>query len=177
MKIERFNERECQRSEEHREKDVEHAFLRILGANLHDLLAVGHRGFLHPFELDVGLDEFDRAIGARGHGLCRCAGEPVNHRAAGDQAEHKGRMQQREFVHIAGQSVGQRHDDGKNHGGRPDHGSTDQHRLGSSLESIARAVVGFEQVLGAFEIHVDVEIALQFGLDIRYILDQGQFIH
>ena len=37
-------------------------------------------GLFDAFELDVGLDELDRAVGAGGDGLRRGAGEPVDHR-------------------------------------------------------------------------------------------------
>ena len=44
-------------------------FWRILGANLNNLLAVLNRSLIRAFKLDVGLDELNRAIGTRGHGL------------------------------------------------------------------------------------------------------------
>ena len=54
--------------------------------------------FVDALELDVRLDELDRAVGAGGHRLGRGAGEPVDHRAAGDEAEQERRVQQRELV-------------------------------------------------------------------------------
>ena len=51
-------------------------------------------------ELDVGLDELDRAVGAGRHRLGRGAGEPVDHRAAGDQAEQERRVEQRQLVEV-----------------------------------------------------------------------------
>jgi hypothetical protein len=86
-----------QRREEHAEEDVEHAALRVDGADLDDLLAVFDRRLGRAFELDVRLDELHRAVRAGGHGLHRRAGEPVDHRAAGDQAEQEGRMQDRQL--------------------------------------------------------------------------------
>ena len=97
---ERLDEGEGQRGEEDGQEDVEHALLRVLGADFDDLLAVGDRSLLHALQLDVGLDEFDRAVGAGGHRLRGSAGEPVDHRAAGDQAEHERRVQQRKIVHV-----------------------------------------------------------------------------
>ena len=47
-------------------------------------------------ELDVRLDELDRAVGAGRDRLRRRAGEPVDHRAAGDQAEQERRVQDRQ---------------------------------------------------------------------------------
>ena len=71
----------------------------------------------------------------------------------------------------------ERHDDGENHGGCADHGGADQHRLGRRFEGIAGAVVLFQQMLGALEVNVDVVVALQLALDIRYLLDQRQLIY
>jgi hypothetical protein len=48
-------------------------------------------------QLDVLLDELDGAVGAGGDGLHRGAGEPVDHRAAGDEAEQERRVQDREL--------------------------------------------------------------------------------
>ena len=97
---ERFDEGKGQRAEEDCDEDVQHALLRILGADLDDFLAVGDRGLHHAIELDVGFDELNSAIGARGHGLRGCAGKPVNHRAAGDQAEEERGVQQRKLIDV-----------------------------------------------------------------------------
>ncbi len=91
---ERFNKRECQRGEKHSQEDIEHTLLRVLGADFHHLLAVFDRRFHHAFQLDVGLDEFHRAIRTCGYGLRGSAGEPVDDRAACYQSEHKGSVQQ-----------------------------------------------------------------------------------
>ena len=92
-------------AEEHGDENIQHPFLRVLGADLDHFLAVGDGGLLHAFELDVGFDELDRAVSAGGHGLRGCAGEPVNHRAAGDQAEEERRVQQRKFVDVFGEAI------------------------------------------------------------------------
>ena len=55
--------------------------------------------FSDAVELDVRLDELDRAIRAGRHRLRRRAGEPVDDRAAGDQAEQERRVQQRQLRH------------------------------------------------------------------------------
>ena len=81
-------------------------------------------------------------------------------------------MQKREFVHIDREPVSERHDDGKDHRGRADYSSPDQDRLRCCFERIARTVVRFEQVLGALEVHVNVEILLQLGLNIGNLLDE-----
>ena len=57
--------------------------------------------FVDALELDVGLDELDRAVGAGGHRLHRGAGEPVDHRAAGDEAEQERRVQDRQVLDAA----------------------------------------------------------------------------
>ena len=158
-----LDEGEGQRGEEDGDEDVEHAFLRVLGADLDDFLAVGDAGCCDAVELDVGLDEFDGAVGAGGDGLRRGAGEPVDHGAAGDQAEDERRVEQRELVHVGGEAVGERHDDGENHGGGADDGGADQHGLGGGFEGVAGAVVGFEHFLGALEVDVDVVVLLQFA--------------
>ena len=92
----RLEERERQSGEEHRQEDVEHPLLGVLRADLHDLLAVGDRGLSRAFELDVGLDEFHSAVGAGCDGLHGSAGEPIDDRAAGDQAEQERRMENRQ---------------------------------------------------------------------------------
>ena len=73
-----------------------------------DLLAESStQAFVDAFELDVRLDELDRAVGAGGHGLHRSAGEPVDHRAAGDQAEQERRVEKtRVCRQLRGQAVG-----------------------------------------------------------------------
>ena len=145
-------------------------------ADRDDLLAVGDRGLLRALELDVRLDELDRAVGAGGHRLRGRAGEPVNHRAAGDQTEHERRVQQRELVDVLGEAVGQRHDDRENHRRGADHRRADQHGLGGRLEGVARAVVLFQHVLGALEVHVEIEVLLEFLLDVRNLLDQRKLV-
>ena len=85
-------------------------------------------------------------------------------------------MQQREILYVMGQSAGQGHDDGENHRGCADHGGADQHRLGRSLEGVAGSIVGFQQVLGAFELHVDVVVLLQLGFDAGNGFDQRQLV-
>ena len=56
--------------------------------------------FSAPFELDVRLDELDRPVRAGGDRLRRRAGEPVDHRAAGDQPEQERRVQKRQLVDV-----------------------------------------------------------------------------
>jgi glyoxylase-like metal-dependent hydrolase (beta-lactamase superfamily II) len=63
-----------ERREEHRQEDVEHALLRVLRADLDDLLAVLDRRLRRALELHVALDELDRPIRPRAHSLRRGSG-------------------------------------------------------------------------------------------------------
>src|SRR5208283_5264862 len=163
--------------EEYGDEDVQHALLRVLRADFNDLLGVGHTGFFGAVQLDVALDEFHRAVSARGHGLRGRASEPVNHSAAGDQAEYEGSVEERKLVQVVGEAVGKRHDDGEDHGGCADHGRADEDWLCGGLERVAGAVVGFQEILGALEIHVDVVVLLQFRLDVGNLLDHRKLKH
>ena len=84
------------------------------------------------------LDEFHRAICAGGDRLHGCAGEPINHRAAGNQTQQEGRVEDGEVGKVGGQAVGERHNDGEDHSGRADDRSADQHWLGGCLEARQR---------------------------------------
>ena len=118
--------------------------------------------FSTAFEIDVGFNEFNSAISAGGYRLRGSSGEPIDHGAAGDQAEKERGVQKGELVDICSDAVGERHDDGENHGGSAHDGGADEHGLGGSFEGVAGAVICFEQVFGALEIGVDVEIPLDF---------------
>src|ERR1700729_2876080 len=176
-KKERLDERKRKRPKENRDENVQHAFLRVLCADGHHLLAVFHRRLLHALQLDIRLDEFHRAISSRGNRLRRSPRKPINHCAAGDQHQKKRRMQQRKLIHVLCNSVGQRHNDRKNHCRSADHSCPNQHRLGRSLESISRPIILLEQFLSPLEIHIHIEITLQFLLDVRNRLDQRKLVH
>src|ERR1700722_17854457 len=88
---ERVEERERQGAEEDDQEDVEHSLLRVRRADLDDLLAVGDRRLGRSVQLDVRLDVLDRAVRAGAHGLRAGAREPVDDRAAGDEAEQERR--------------------------------------------------------------------------------------
>jgi len=120
----------------------------------------------------VGFDELDGAVSAGGNGLSGCASEPVNHRAARDQAEKEWGVQQRELVDVFGEAGGEGHDDGENHGGGADYSRADEDWFGRGFEGVARTVVGFEQMLGAVEVDGQVEILLDFGLYVGNLLDE-----
>ena len=169
-----LEKREREGREEHRQENVEHPALRVLRADLHDFFAVGHRRFLDAFQPDVRLDELDRAVGARAHGLRRGAGEPVNDGAAGDEAEQERRVEDRELVDVAREVGGERHDDREDHRRRADDGGADENRLRGRFERVARAVVFFEQILGPIEADVESVLALQRFLDGGHLLDDRE---
>jgi len=75
-------------------------FCAYFVADFDDLLAVLDRRFLHALELDIRLDELDGAVGACGNRLRRSAGEPVDHRPTGDQAQDERRMQEGKLVDV-----------------------------------------------------------------------------
>ena len=146
-------------------------------ADFHHLLGIGDGRLVGAIELDVLLDELHRAIGAGGDRLRAGAGEPVDDRAAGDQAEQEWRVHQGDLDHhVLLQPVGERHDGGEDHGGGADHGGADQHRLGSGLEGVARAIVLFQVLLGLFEVRLETEVLLEVGFDAGEGLDGGEFV-
>src|SRR5438132_4855429 len=166
-----------QRSEKDREEYIEHALLRVLRANLHNFLAVRNRSLLHSFQPDIRFDEFDCPVSARRYGLRGSAGKPVNHCSAGDQSQNKWRMQERKIANVFCQTLGQRHDDRKNHRRSTHYGRSNQHWLRSCLKCIAGAIIVFVQVLSALEVHINVEISLEILLGIRNLFDQRKLIN
>src|SRR4029079_3016296 len=93
----RLDERACERREEPGQEDVEHSLLRVLGADLDDLLRVCHRCGSCALEVHVRLDELDCAICTGRHGLGGCADEPVNDSSPGYEPKQERRMEQREI--------------------------------------------------------------------------------
>ena len=90
----------------YKRQDVEHALLGVDGADLDDLLAVfdGRLGGV-LVKLDVVLDELHRAEGSGRDGLDGGAGEPVDDRAAGDEAEQERCVQQRQVRDLLGDEM------------------------------------------------------------------------
>ena len=174
---ERFGEGERQGGEEHAQENVEHTLLGVLGADLDHLVGILGGGLRLAVEVQVLFDELHCPVGARGDGLHGGAREPVDHRAAQQQAQQERGVQQRQVLQVLGELAGQAHHDGEDHGGGPHHGGADQHRFRRRLEGVARAVVGLEEVLGAFEVGADAVIAFQFLLDAGDLLDGGQLEH
>ena len=174
----RLDEGEGQRGEEDDEEDVEHALLRVLGADLHDLLAVGHRGLRGALELDVRLDELHRPVGAGGHGLGRGAGEPVDHRAAGDEAEQERRVQDREVRRAAragAPAVSARMIE-KIIVVAPTTAVPMSTGLAVALKVLPAAVVLLEVLLGQLEVGREAEVALDLGLDAGDLLDGRELV-
>ena len=176
MKKYGIEERQAEREAKHDDEDVDHAFLRVEGADFDDLFAVGDggRGLV---EVEVFLDENDRAVGAGDDGLRARAGEPVNHRAAHEQAENDLRLHEAQVGDGVAEDVFEQHDDAENHRGGADDGGADQHGLGGGLEGVARAVAFFEFEFGVGEIGLEAEILFDFRADVGQRFDAAQFIN
>ena len=88
-------------------------------------------------------------------------------------------MQQGQFRHAfrVGKPVSQRHDDRKNHRGSANNCRADQHGFRRCFECVARSVIFLQQMLGAIEVDVEVEILLDLRFNIRNVLNQRQFIN
>jgi hypothetical protein len=116
------------------------------------------------------------------------AGEPVNHRAAHDEAEDDFRLHDAQRIddgfertrnprgHLALIHALQQHDDSEHHRGGADDRGADKHRLGRGFEGVACAVALFELILGIFEVRVESKIPLDLFLDAFSCLDLAEFI-
>ena len=166
----RIQKRQAEREAKDDDEDVDQAFLCVAGADGNDALAVLEGGgfFVQP---DVFLDEDDGAIGAGDDGLRARAGEPVDHRAAHEQAENDLRHDEAQAAHSVAEDAFEEHDDAKNHRGGTDDGGADQNGFGGRLEGIARPVAFFEFKFRAAEIGFEAEIFFDFRADIRQLLD------
>src|SRR5581483_3122323 len=174
----RFGERKRERREKHYQKDIEHAFLRVLRTNLDHFLAVGYGSLCYAFQPNIGFDEFHRAIGAGGDRLHGSSGKPIDDGAARDQAEQEGGVENGEVrQQLRLQLVGQRHDDGENHGRCAHYGSPDQHGLGCRLERVTSTVVLFHIVFALFEVRLESEILLDFAVDVGDAFDGRKLEH
>ena len=159
----------AERREEHHHEDVLHALLRVERADLDDLVRVLDRGLRlrRRVELDVRLDELDRAVRAGRDRLRRRAGEPVDRSrrrrrgragtAGGSSRGCRPRSAWRPFV----TSMIERED----HRRGADDGGADEHRLRGRLERVARAVVLLEERLGLLEVGLELEVLLDLLLD------------
>ena len=112
------------------------------------------------------LDVNHRAIGAGDDGLAGSAGEPVNDRAAHDQAQDDFRLHNAQLGDGTAKQVFQKNDDAEHHGGGANDCGADEDGFGRGLESVARAVAFFELVLGVFKVRVEAEVALDFRFDV-----------
>ena len=77
-------------------------------------------------------------------------------------------MQERKLVHVLGDAVRQRHNDRENHGCGAHNSRADQHRFRGGFKRVSGAVVCFQQILCALEVHVHVVVFFQLLLDVRY---------
>ncbi len=127
-------------------------------------------------ELDVFLDEDDRAVSAGDDGLRARAGEPVNHRATHEQAENDLRLDEAQMFNRVPKNILEQHDDAENHRGRADHGRADQHGLGRGFEGVPGTIAFFEFELGVGEIGFEAEILFNLRADVRLGFDAAQFI-
>ncbi len=107
----------------------------------------------------------------------RRAGEPVNHRAAHEQAKNNLRHDEAQAAHGVAENVFEQHDDAENHRGGADDGGADQNGFGGGLEGVARAVAFFEFEFGAAEIGLEAEIFFNFRADVGQLFDAAQFIN
>ncbi len=146
-----------QSHEEDDDEDVDHPLLGVVGTNLDDFLAVFDRGFF-LIQFDVLLDEHNGLIGAGDNGLDRSAGKPVNDAAAHEQAQDDFRLDKAKFGDNITEEAFQQDDDTEHHGGGADDGSADEHRLGRGFKGIARAVGGFQKVLGLFKVRFNAVV-------------------
>ena len=100
------------------------------------------------------------------------AGEPVDDRAAHEQAEDDLGLHERELAPRRRRKIlVQQDDDAEDHGRGADDGGADEHRLGRRLERVARAVCLFQVVLAVLEVGLEAEVPLDFCLDVRDALD------
>ena len=154
-------QREGERHEQDRDKDVPHALLRILGADLHNRLGILDIGF-GLVQVHVLLDKLDRPVRTGGHRLHGGAGKPEDHRAAADQAENDRRVGQLHMEHVLAL---EQQDDREDHRRCTAHRGADEHRLGGRLEGVSGPVVGLEVEFTHFEIGFESEVPLDLLLD------------
>jgi len=174
-KEDRVEAGECKRQREDDRKDVDHPVLGILRADFHNGIAVLGGCPVRVAELDVALDVIDRAVGAGGHRLAGCAGEPVDDRPAHHEPEDDPRIHDAQVGKIRPPEVVFQHEDEReDHRRRPDNRCSDQHRLGGGFERVAGSVVVLEQEFPHLKIRGEPEVALDLILDTGNLLDGGE---
>ena len=174
-----IDEGEGQGGEEHRQEDVDHALLGVLGADLHDAGRVlggglGGRGI----QLHVGLDVLHGPVGAGGDGLHGGPGEPVDDGSTGDETQQERGMGEAELGHLGGvlQAIGEHHDDREDHRRRADDGRPDEHWLGGGLEGVSRPILSLQEVLGHLPPGSEAELGLHLLVDVWQLLDGRQLV-
>ena len=172
---------ESQCKAEDGDKDVDHAALCVVGANLHHLLALLGVGLLGGVgvKLDVALDIFHGAVGTGGDSLHRGASEPVDDAAAKDEPDDGiGVEEVKDGGGLNAECLLDKQDKGENHGGGAHYSGADKHGLGGSFEGVASPVVSFEVVFGLLEIGGEAELLLYLaGGLLLVVLDKGQLVH
>jgi len=122
------------------------------------------RLFVGAIQFDVGFNELDCAVSACGYGLRRCAGKPIDHRAAGYQARKNGAWRSDSFSTFVVSPFRQRHDDGEDHRRCAHHCRAISTGFAVALKVLLRAAFSSSS-LGGVQIYVDVEVFLS-SLDI-----------
>ena len=119
-----------------------------------------------PSKLNVRLDELDGPIGPGDDGLRRCAGEPIDHRAAGDQAQQKRRVQQRQVIRDSSvESVGEHHDDRENSVVAPTTAVPISTGLAVALNVLPAPSLSSRKCLAFSKFGCEAEVALDFSVE------------
>jgi hypothetical protein len=161
--------------EENGDENVQHAFCAYC-VQISTTFLLSRRRLFDAFELDVGLDEFHGAIGAGGDGLGGSAGEPVDHRAAGDDAQQKRRVQDGEFVHVFVMPLVSAMMMEKIMVVAPTTAVPISTGLAVALKVLPAPSFSSSRSLGALEVYVDAKSFLSLLLDVGNGFDQRKLI-
>ena len=172
----RVEKGQAERQGEDDDEDVDHAFLRVDGADFHDLFGVGERGG-GGVQFDVVLNEDNSPISAGDDRLGAGAGEPIDDRAAHEQAEDDRRLHEAELGDDIAKGLLQQHDDAEDHGGGAHDGGADEDGFGGGLEGVAGPVAFFQLALGIGEIGFERELFFNFTGNVREGFNAAQFIN
>ena len=120
------------------------------------------------------LDVNHRAIRAGNHRLAGRTGEPINHRAAHDEAQNDLRLHDgKALVTTPPNMFSSSMMMPNTMVVAPTDRGADQHGLGRGLERIPRAVALFQLILGILEIRVETEFTLDLFFDALFGLQSG----
>ena len=169
-----------QREAEDGDEDVYHALLSVVGADLHHFLALLDVSLLGGIgvELDIVFDVLHSAVGTGGDSLHRSTREPVYDAATEDESEDAVGVEHVENGRgFDTKGLLYHQDEAEDHRGGTHNGSTDEHGLGSGLEGVAGAVVGFQIVFCLLEVGLEAELALNLlGGLLDVVLDEAKLI-